>query len=419
VTDSRGLTEDEGRSGLGSAAPYASTVREPPPRRNALRFIVLLGVVSLFADMTYEGARGITGPYLAVLGASATVVGFVSGFGELVGYALRLVSGYVSDRTGRYWPVTIFGYVLNLFAVPALAFTGRWELAVLLIVAERMGKAIRSPARDAMLSHASSQTGLGWGFGLHEAMDQTGAITGPLILSAIIAHDYGYREAFGILVVPALLSISVLLAARYLFPQPRDLELAPEALEAKGLPPIFWVYMMAIAFVAAGYADYALIAFHFDKSGLVPATWIPLLYAIAMATDAVAALALGRAFDRVGIWTMVLATVASAASAPLVFLGDLRLAAVGMALWGMGMGAQESVMRAAVAAMAPKERRGTAFGTMNMIYGVAWFSGSALLGILYDQTSALAVAFVSAALQLTSLPVFVIHTRRRARFGLR
>jgi MFS family permease len=418
VTDSRGLTEDEGRSGLGSAAPYASTVREPLPRRNALRFIVLLGIVSLFADMTYEGARSITGPYLASLGASATVVGFISGFGELVGYALRLASGYISDRTGGYWPVTIFGYVLNLFAVPALALTGRWELAVLLIVAERMGKAIRSPARDAMLSHASSQTGLGWGFGLHEAMDQTGAITGPLILSAILAHDYGYREAFGILVVPALLSISVLLAARYLFPRPRDLDLAPEALEAKGLPPVFWVYMLAIAFIAAGYADYALIAFHFDKSGLVPAACIPLLYAIAMVSDAVAAAALGRAFDRVGLWTMVVATVASAASAPLVFLGDLRVAAVGMALWGIGMGAQESVMRAAVAAMAPKERRGTAFGTMNMIYGVAWFGGSALLGILYDQTSALWVALVSAAMQLASLPVFVLLTGRQARTGI-
>src|SRR5512132_2045728 len=249
-----------------ASIPTAATL----PKRNALRFVVLLGIVSLFADMTYEGARSITGPYLALLGASATVVGFVAGFGELMGYALRLVSGYVSDRTGRYWPITIFGYVLNLFAVPALALTGRWELAVLLIVAERMGKAIRSPARDAMLSHASSQTGLGWGFGLHEAMDQAGAIIGPLILSAVLAYDYGYREAFGVLVVPALLSISVLLAARYLFPRPRDLDLAPEALEAKVLLPVFWVYMVAIAFIAAGYADYALIAFHFDKSGLVP-----------------------------------------------------------------------------------------------------------------------------------------------------
>jgi MFS family permease len=399
-------------------APALSPATAALPRRNALRFIVLLGIVSLFADMTYESARSITGPYLALLGASATVVGLVSGLGELAGYALRLVSGYLTDRTGRYWPVTIFGYVLNLFAVPALALTGRWEPAVLLIIAERMGKAIRSPARDAMLSYASSQTGQGWGFGLHEAMDQAGAIIGPLILSAVLAADYGYREAFGILVVPALLSMAVLLAARHLFPRPRDFDLAPETLEAKGLPPVFWVYLLAIAFIGAGYADYALIAFHFDQSGLVPAAWIPLLYAIAMASDAVAALALGRAFDRVGLWTMVAATVASAAAAPLVFLGDLRLAAVGMALWGIGMGAQESVMRAAVAAMAPKERRGTAFGTMNLIYGLAWFGGSALLGVLYDQTSALWVALVSAALQLASVPGFVLLTRRQARPGV-
>lgn len=385
------------------------------PRRSALRFIVLLGIVSLFADMTYESARSITGPYLALLGASATVVGIVSGFGELVGYGVRLISGYVSDRTGQYWPVTIFGYALNLFAVPALALTGRWELAVLLIIAERMGKAIRSPARDAMLSHASSQTGLGWGFGLHEAMDQAGAITGPLILSAVLASDYGYRDAFGILVVPAILSMAVLLAARYLFPRPRDFDLVPPALEAKGLPAVFWVYMVAITFIAAGYADFALIAFHFDKSGLVPAAWIPVLYSIAMATDAVAALALGRAFDRIGLWAMVAATLASAAAAPLVFLGDLRAAAVGMALWGIGMGAQESVMRAQVAAMAPKDRRGTAFGIMNMTYGFAWFAGSALLGVLYDATAPIWVAAVAVLLQLTSLPVFFRLLRKRTR----
>jgi MFS family permease len=383
------------------------------PRRAALRFIVLLGIVSLFADMTYEGARSITGPYLALLGASATVVGIVAGFGELVGYAVRLVSGYVSDRTGRYWPITIFGYALNLFAVPALALTGRWELAVLLLIAERMGKAIRSPARDAMLSHASSQTGLGWGFGLHEAMDQIGAITGPLILSVVLATDYGYRDAFGILLVPAILSMAVLLAARYLFPRPRDFDLAPPALEAKGLPQVFWLYMVAIAFIAAGYADFALIAFHFERSAVVPTAWIPLLYAIAMATDAVAALALGRAFDRIGLWAMVAATLASAAAAPLVFLGNLRAAAVGMALWGIGMGAQESVMRAQVAAMAPKDRRGTAFGLMNMIYGFAWFAGSALLGILYDTASPVWVAVVAVLLQLAALPVFLQMMRRR------
>jgi MFS family permease len=414
VTDSLGFADGEGRPGHAPTAPATPVLREPLPRRNALRFIVLLGIVSLFADMTYESARSITGPYLAALGASATVVGIVSGFGELVGYAVRLVSGYVSDRTGRYWPVTIFGYALNLFAVPALALTGRWELAVLLIIAERMGKAIRSPARDAMLSHASSRMGLGWGFGLHEAMDQAGAITGPLIMSIILAWDYGYREAFGILVVPAILAMAVLLAARYLFPRPKDFDLAP-TLTAEGLPRVFWAYMAAIALVAAGYADFALIAFHFDRSGMVPAAWIPLLYVIAMATDGVAALALGRAFDRIGLWAMVAATLASAAAAPLVFLGDLRVAAVGMALWGIGMGAQESVMRAEVAAMAPKDRRGTAFGIMNIIYGFAWFAGSALLGVLYDTTSPVAVAIVAVLLQLAALPVFFRLMRKEVR----
>ena len=312
----------------------------------------------------------------------------------------RLVSGYFADRTGRYWPITIFGYVLNLLAVPALALTGRWELAAFLIIAERMGKAIRAPARDAMLSHAARQTGLGWGFGLHEAMDQVGAIAGPLMLSAVLVSGHGYRSAFGVLLAPAIISLAVLLVARCLFPRPQNRDLAPERLEAKGLRSVFWLYMLAIAFIAAGYADYALIAFHFDRSEAVPTAWIPLLYAIAMATDAIAALVLGRAFDRVGLWAMIVATLAAAAAAPLVFLGDLRVAAVGMALWGLGMGAQESVMRAAVAAMAPKEKLGTAFGTMNMIYGVAWFGGSALLGVLYDRTSPSSVALVSVGLQL-------------------
>ena len=114
---------------------------------NALKFIVLLGIVSLFADITYEGARSINGPYLALLGASATTVGIVAGFGELIGYSLRLVSGYISDKTGKYWAITLFGYTLNMLAVPALALAGRWEIAAVLMIMERIGKAIRTPAR--------------------------------------------------------------------------------------------------------------------------------------------------------------------------------------------------------------------------------------------------------------------------------
>src|SRR5262245_39443666 len=182
-------------------------------RRTAMTFVILLGIVSLFADMTYEGARSITGPYLAVLGASATAVGIAAGFGELIGYVLRLASGYLSDRTGRYWTFTLVGYVVNLLAVPFLALVGRWELAAVLMVAERFGKAIRTPARDAMLSHATTEMGRGWGFGLHEAMDQIGALLGPLIVAAVVFRHAGYATAFGVLLLPGLLALSVLVLA--------------------------------------------------------------------------------------------------------------------------------------------------------------------------------------------------------------
>jgi MFS family permease len=386
--------------------PLAAPANSVLSRRHAVRFIVLLGVVSLFADMTYEGARSITGPYLALLGASAAVVGIVSGFGELLGYALRLASGYLSDRTGRYWAITIAGYLLNLFAVPLLALVDRWDLAAILIVAERAGRAVRTPARDAMLSHAGSQTGLGWGFGLHEALDQTGAVLGPLMVSGVLYLKGDYQTGFAVLIIPALLAMVVLLTARASFPRPRDFDLAPPALETAGLPRFFWVYIAAVACIAAGYADFPLIAFHFEKAAVVGAAWIPILYAVAMASDAIAALVLGRLYDRIGVRTMLFATFASAAAAPLAFLGGPELAVLAMVLWGIGMGAQESVMRAAIAALAPVARRGTAYGLFNAAYGTAWFAGSALLGILYDW-SVMALVLASVALQLAAVPLLL------------
>src|SRR6266702_7804926 len=261
--------------------------------RAAIRFIVLIGVVSLFGDMTYEGARSITGPYLATLGASAAVVGIVAGFGELVGYAIRLLSGYIGDRTGRYWTVTIVGYILNLFAVPLLALAGSWQIAVVLIVAERMGRALRAPTRDAMLSHAATRTGAGWAFGLHEAMDTTGAMIGPLAISAALYFGQGYTTSFAMLVVPAILSIIVLLVARSQFPTPRDLEVAEPIRQPSALPTKFWTFSVAAAFIGAGYADFSLLAYHFGKAAIVAPPWIPILYAVAMVAAAVAALALG------------------------------------------------------------------------------------------------------------------------------
>jgi len=353
-------------------------------KNTAIKFIILLGIVSLFADMTYEGARSIAGQYLAILGASGTIVGIVAGAGELIGYGLRIVSGYLSDRTGKYWTITIIGYAINLLAVPLLALARHWELAAALLITERIGKAIRTPPRDAMLSHATANTGRGWGFGLHEAMDQIGAILGPLIVSAVLYFRGEYQMSFALLLIPALLAISVLLTARALYPTPSDFEISPPKVEKKGFSKAFWIYVIAIALVAAAFVDFPLIAFHFKKTALAPDSWLPIFYAVAMGVDALAALVFGRLFDKFGISVLVTSVVLSMFFAPLVFFGGFWLAMLGMVLWGIGMGAQESIMKAVVANMVPSDKRSSGFGIFDAGYGICWFLGSVLIGCLYD-----------------------------------
>jgi len=380
-------------------------------RKSALGFVVLLGVVSLLADMTYEGARSIAGPYLAALGASGAIVGIVAGFGELVGYGLRLVSGLISDRTRRYWAMTVTGYAINLLAVPPLALAGRWEVAAGLMVAERIGKAIRNPPRDAMLSHATSRLGAGWAFGLHEALDQTGAVAGPLIVAAVLHARHSFRDSFASLLLPALLALAVLLVARALYPRPQDLEPSSPAMKSRGFPRVYWLYLGGVGLVAAGFVDFPLIAYHFQRTGSVSQNWIPVFYAVAMGVDAIAALVFGRLFDRKGLSVLVVVSLVCSLFAPLAFLGGFWVALLGMALWGIGMGAQESVMRAAVATMVPPDRRGSAYGFFNAGYGLAWFAGSALLGVLYDVSLPALIGF-SVAAQLASVPLFVQAGKR-------
>ncbi|OPY72351.1 MAG: Major Facilitator Superfamily protein [Syntrophorhabdus sp. PtaU1.Bin058] len=375
--------------------------------QSSMMFILLMGVVSLLADMTHEGARSVTGPFLSSLGANASMVGIIAGFGELVGYVLRLPSGLITDRTGRYWTVTTIGYIVNVLAVPFLALAGRWEVAAFLIVLERAGKAIRNPVRDAMLSHATLQVGRGWGFGLHEAMDQIGAMLGPLIVAGVLFFKGTYRTAFAALIIPALLTISMLLAARMLYPRPRDLEPTAPDLKTKGLPRLYWIYLAAMALNATGYADFPLIAYHFQKMSTVSGEWIPVFYAVAMGVDAAAALLFGRFFDRKGIPVLIITVFMSVSFAPLVFLGGFSLCLIGMAFWGVGIGAQESIMRAAIAGMVPVDKRATAYGIFNTGYGVFWFVGSALLGILYDLSLPSLIAF-SMATQIASVPLLLI-----------
>ena len=379
----------------------------------AWKFIFLVGVVSLFSDMTYEGARSITGPFLGILNASATIVGIVAGLGEFIGYALRLASGYLTDRLGKYWSITFVGYAINLFAVPLLALAGDWQLAALLIIMERMGKAIRTPARDAMLSHATTEVGRGWGFGFHEAMDQIGAMLGPLIVAAVLFFNGGYRAGFAYLLIPAILALLVITVAARLYPHPQHLEVSTPKLETKGLSQPYWLYVVAVGLIGAGYADFPLIAYHFGKVAVAPPNWIPIFYAVAMGVDAAAALILGRLFDRLGMPVIMAVSILSALFAPLVFLGGFNLALVGMVLWGIGMGAQESIIKAALAEMVPKERRATGYGLFHAGFGLFWFLGSALMGFLYDISLGSLIAF-SVLAQLGAIPLFFLVSRNLA-----
>jgi MFS family permease len=380
--------------------------------KSALYFVVLIGIVSLFADMTYEGARSIAGPYLAILGANALVVSFVAGFGELIGYSLRFVSGFVADKTGKYWPITIIGYVLNLLAVPLLAIAGYWQVAAMLLVIERMGKAIRTPARDAMLSHAAEKMGLGWGFGLHEALDQTGALLGPLLMAGVLYYNGNYRYAFALLLIPTLLAFSVLALARKRYPNPQELAIKTPTLKPEGFNTVFWLYLVGAALVAVGYADFPLIAFHFEKQKILAnSALIPIAYAFAMGVSGLFAPWLGHIYDRKGFIVLLFITIMSAFFSPLVFLGGANLAFAGIALWSIGIAAQETLMRAIIGNMIATRKRASAYGIFNLGFGVFWFLGSIVLGYLYDK-SLLWLCVFSVVVQLCAVPLFLLVLKR-------
>ena len=373
----------------------------------AFGFVLLVGTVNLFADFTYEGGRSINGAFLSSLGASAVAVGFIAGFGELVGYALRSVAGFFADKTHKYWVLAFVGYAINMFAVPALALSGSWPMAAVLIIAERTGRAIRKPAVETMLSFAGKDLGIGWVFGLNEFMDQFGATMGPLIVAWVLFAKNSYKYGYGILLISALLCIAMLVVARFFFPKPQDLDKKEAVgLETKGLTGPYWLYLLAGALIAAGFADFALIAFHFDKTNNVPMHWIPILYAVAMAVAGISSLVFGRLLDRIGPKAMLAAFFLGAFFAPFVFLGKFLLIFIGMILWGIGLGAQESLLKAMLANMVSKDRRSTAFGVFDTGFGIAWFLGSAVMGILYVKSIAALIIF-SVVLQIAALPVFI------------
>jgi len=341
--------------------------------------------------MTYEGAHSIIGPFLKDLGASAAQVGLIAGFGEMVAASLRLFSGRIADRTRAYWTITVLGYALNLVVVPALAFVGTWQAAALLIVAERTGKSLRGPARDVLLSEATEVVGHGWGFGLHAAFDQTGAVLGPLLIAASVARSNNFGPAFLWLALPAAGAFVALMVARAVRLSERVAPPRPTVKQA--LPRVFWTYVAAAGLLACGFLDFPLLAYHFQNTGLATPAAIPLLYAGAMAVNGLTALIFGRLFDRYGIQVLVFGIVVSVMALPLGFLGGSIGMIAAVACWGTGLGAQDATLRSGIAQVVSMNKRGGAFGSFNAVYGVMWFLGSAVMGLLYDHSLIALVAF--------------------------
>ncbi len=382
----------------------------PNAKRNAtaklaFKFVLTIGIVNLFADMTYEGARSIMGPFLESLGASAVAVGIIAGGGELIGYTLRSVAGYIADKTQKYWLVVLAGYVVNMLAVPALALAGNWPMAAALMIAERTGRGIRKPAVDAMLSYAGKSIGRGWLFGLNEGLDQAGATFGPLIVAFVLYARGGYRAGFGVLLISALLCLATLVFARVWYPRPHELEeRSEEFLETKGFSKAFWIYVAAGALIAAGFADFSLISFHFKKASSISDTEVALFYALAMGAAAITNLVFGRLFDRIGFPVAATAFLLGAFFAPLIFLGQFWLIVIGTILWGIGMGAQNSMLKAMLSSVISAAKRSTGFGLFYTVFGVGWFAGSAFMGFLYDRSLMTLIIF-SIVSQLAALPI--------------
>jgi len=409
-------------SAMSESSPDLSPGRSPTGRGlSAWRFVVWFGVVALLGDIVYEGARSITGPLLAHLGASALVVGVVTGIGETAALALRLVSGPLADRSGRFWDWTIAGYALTMLSVPLLGLATSLWVACSLVILERVGKAVRSPAKDTLLSHATAATGRGKGFAVHEALDQIGALIGPLLVAGVLAATGDdYTPALAVLAVPGAGVLVLVIWLRLRVPDPVAYEQGPQSTarrsrrlepdEVTKLPGVFWAYAVFTGLTMAGFATFGVISFHLVTRELLSPAAVPVLYAAVMVVDAVAALATGWGYDRFGTKVLLSLPVVAAIVPALAFTDSVSLAVAGALAWGMVLGIQESTLRATVADLIGPRRRATAYGVFGAVVGVAAAAGGTLAGALYD-VSIPALVFVTAVLQAAALVVLLVTMR--------
>lgn len=392
--------------------------------------MVGFGVVSLAADMVYEGARSITGPFLGSLGATALVIGLVTGAGEGAALILRLVSGPLADRSGRYWSLTILGYAMTAVCVPLMAvapFVGAagLVLASALVILERTGKAIRSPAKSALLASAAKAVGRGRGFAVHKALDQLGAFAGPLLVAAVIAFGSAMWAGLAVLVVPAAASMALLVWIRARAPDPAaydpethrpspqgDGPTGVDAVRAGALPRPFYLFALSSAASTLGLMTFGVISFHLVDKELVAAAVVPLVYAAAMAVEAVAALGTGFGYDRWGARVLLVLPFIVAAVPVLTFTTHLWSVVAGVLVWGCATGIHDSTVKALVADLVPAPRLATAYGVFAAFTGAAALAGGAVAGWLYagGQTD---LVLVIGAFQIASLVLLSVVLRRR------
>jgi MFS family permease len=387
--------------------------RTAADKDSAFRFVLTIGIVNLFADMTYEGGGGINGAFLGSLGASAAAISIIAGLGEFLGYSLRSVAGYIADRSGRHWTITFVGYTINLLAVPAMALAGNWQVAAALVLAERIGRALRKPTVEAMLSYTTGKHGKGWVYAVNTALDETGATIGPLIVAAVLFFKGSYHNAYSMLLISSVMALAALTAARIEFPLPSKLERGETAI-AKGFTPSYWLFMSAAACFATGLVSYELISYHLTHTKMASEVWTPVLLAFATGSGVLASLVIGRTYDRFGLPVVLIAVLLSALFAPLALMTDkLTLAIIAMPLLGIGYAVQDTLLKAIVAGVLPTGRRNFAFGLFYAAYGCGWLIGSVAMGLLYER-SRIAMVVIAVLAQLASIPMFVIGHRRKS-----
>ena len=386
-------------------------------KKQALLFLLLIGIISLLADFTHEGARSIYGPYLGLLGVSAFMVSFTAGLGEFIGQSLRIVTGIIADKTKQYWLMMFIGYAINLLVIPLLYFVqpGFFEVAIILILLERVGKGIRAPAKSALTSFVSPHLGAGKTFALQEMMDQLGAFLGPLFVFIVLSINKGselngYQISFGLLGIFSIMTLVVILVARLKYPTPDHFEVSKHATHFRG-NKAFLIYLVAIAFIALGFIDYPFMAYHIKTFELMEIAYVPLLYAYAMGIDAISALIFGILFDRISVKALLISILISMGFSPIFFLNqNLISVIIGVTLWGIGMGALESILKAVVSTSVSKDKRATAYGIFYTVFGLSWFIGSSIAGGLYG-ISIEALVIFSVSMEILGVIMLFVYQK--------